>query len=316
MSDAPDHSAKMASAPPEIARAGTLPEIFNARVALTPGFLAYREFDAHRQSWIDWTWGAVAAGVARWRRAFAGERLPAGSRIGTLMASGVTCVCADQAALSLGLATVPVHRTDNPGNVGFILRDSEISALVIDNPDYWAQLAPEVASLASLRRIVIVSDAAEAADPLAADPRATRSAAWLDAARPAEASGPAVSPEILAAIVYTSGTTGRPKGVMLSHRNVVSNVLSVLKRVRPSTEDVFLSFLPLSHTFERTAGYYLPIAAGSAVAYARSIAQLARTCGQSVRPFSSRCRASTSGHTPLSMTELAKRGRSPAGCSI
>src|SRR5208337_4610109 len=77
-----------------------------------------------------------------------------------------------------------------------------------------------------------------------------------------------------ASIVYTSGTTGRPKGAMLSHRNVVSNVLSVLKRVRPSTEDVFLSFLPLSHTFERTVGYYLPIATGSAVAYARSIPQL------------------------------------------
>ena len=274
MSNAPDRLAKTACAPPEIARAGTLPEIFHARVALTPKLLAYREYDARRQSWTDWTWGAVAAEVARWRRAFAGERFPAGSRIGTLMASGETCVCADQAALALGLAIVPVHRTDNPGNVGFILRDSEISALVIDNPDYWAGLAPEVAALASLKRIVIVSESAEAADPLATDPRATHAVAWLDAARPPEALDPAVSPEMLASIVYTSGTTGRPKGVMLSHRNVVSNVLSVLKRVRPSTEDVFLSFLPLSHTFERTVGYYLPIATGSAVAYARSIPQL------------------------------------------
>jgi long-chain acyl-CoA synthetase len=182
-----------------------------------------------------------------------------------------------------GLAIVPVHRTDNPGNVGFILRDSEISALVIDNPDYWAELAPEVAALASLKRIVIVSDSAEAAGPLATDPRATRAVAWLDAAWPPEALGPAVSPEMLSAIVYASGTTGRPKGVMLSHRNVVSNVLSVLNRVRPSTEDVFLSFLPLSHTFERTAGYYLPIASGSAVAYARSTAQLGDDM-QTIRP--------------------------------
>ena len=273
MSNAPDRSANMACAPPEIARARTLPEIFNARAALTPKLLAYREYDARRRSWIDWTWAAMAAEVARWRRALAGEQFPAGSRIGVLMASGVTYVCADQAALSLGLVTVPVHQTDNPGNVGFVLRDSEVSALVIDNPDYWVELAPEVAALASLKRIVIVSDS-EAAGSLATDPRAIRAVPWLESARPPEAPGPAVSPEMMAAIVYTSGTTGRPKGVMLSHRNVVSNVLSVLKRVQPSTEDVFLSFLPLSHTLERTAGYYLPIATGSVVAYARSIAQL------------------------------------------
>jgi long-chain acyl-CoA synthetase len=78
----------------------------------------------------------------------------------------------------------------------------------------------------------------------------------------------------LAAIVYTSGTTGRPKGVMLTHANVLSNVDAVLRRVAPGEGDVFLSFLPLSHTFERTVGYYLPIAAGSCVAFSRSVQDL------------------------------------------
>ena len=283
MSAIPDRSTQ-APTPPEIAQASTLPDIFNARVALTPGLVAYRQYDARSQTWVDWTWAAVAAEVARWRRALVSERFPAGSRIATIMVSSVTYVCVDQAALSLGLAIVPLHPTDNPGNVGFILRDSEISALVIDNPEYWAQIAPEVTALASLKRIVIVSGAPEAADPLVAtDSRAVRADRWLGAAPPPEASGASVSPEMMSAIVYTSGTTGRPKGVMLSHRNVVSNVLSVMKRVRPSTDDVFLSFLPLSHTFERTAGYYLPIAAGSTVAYARSIALLGEDM-RTVRP--------------------------------
>jgi len=62
---------------------------------------------------------------------------------------------------------------------------------------------------------------------------------------------------------------------MLTHANVVANVRAVLDRVAPLASDVFLSFLPLSHTFERTGGYYLPVAAGACVAYARSVALLA-----------------------------------------
>jgi long-chain acyl-CoA synthetase len=100
---------------------------------------------------------------------------------------------------------------------------------------------------------------------------------WLGLGSPDAAPGeplPAPLPQDLAAIVYTSGTTGRPKGVMLTHANVLSNVEAVLRRVAPQEDDVFLSFLPLSHTFERTVGYYLPIAAGSCVAYSRSVQEL------------------------------------------
>jgi long-chain acyl-CoA synthetase len=95
---------------------------------------------------------------------------------------------------------------------------------------------------------------------------------------PVEAEGHA-----LATIVYTSGTTGRPKGVMLSHQNILQNVKSCLGAFDVFTDDVFLSFLPLSHTFERTVGYYLTMVAGSEVAFARSIPQLAEDF-RSVRP--------------------------------
>jgi long-chain acyl-CoA synthetase len=109
---------------------------------------------------------------------------------------------------------------------------------------------------------------------------------WLDGGRtdggsegrPADVKG-----SDLAAIVYTSGTTGRPKGVMLSHANVIANVKACRGRVRAQAGDVFLSFLPLSHTFERTAGYYYPIAVGAAVAYARSTQQLPEDL-KAVRP--------------------------------
>ncbi|MDL1962532.1 MAG: AMP-dependent synthetase/ligase [Deltaproteobacteria bacterium] len=85
----------------------------------------------------------------------------------------------------------------------------------------------------------------------------------------------ATDPHGLATIVYTSGTMGYPKGVMLSHLNILWNAEAVLEVNPGYCEDVLLSFLPLSHTFERTVGYYAPMMAGSSVAYARSPKDLA-----------------------------------------
>jgi long-chain acyl-CoA synthetase len=88
----------------------------------------------------------------------------------------------------------------------------------------------------------------------------------------------------LATIVYTSGTTGRPKGVMLSHHNILSNAAALSSDVLTTgPDDVLLSFLPLSHTFERTCGYYLTIMSGATTTYSRGIPQLAEDL-QAVRP--------------------------------
>jgi long-chain acyl-CoA synthetase len=107
-------------------------------------------------------------------------------------------------------------------------------------------------------------------------------ARWLPATGVDEAPA-AVDGHALATIVYTSGTTGRPKGVMLSHQNMLQNVKSCLGAFDVYPDDVFLSFLPLSHMFERTVGYYLTMVAGSEVAFARSIPQLAEDF-RNVRP--------------------------------
>jgi len=90
-------------------------------------------------------------------------------------------------------------------------------------------------------------------------------------------------PDALASIIYTSGTTGRPKGVMLSHRNMLTNAHATLQVFGVTIDDLLLSFLPLSHTLERTCGYYLTIMCGATVAYARSIPQLGEDL-LSVRP--------------------------------
>jgi len=84
----------------------------------------------------------------------------------------------------------------------------------------------------------------------------------------------ALRPNDACSIVYTSGTTGEPKGVMLTHNNFLSNVQAVAQIIAVKTSDIFLSFLPLSHVLERLAGYYIPLLSGAAIAYAESIKQL------------------------------------------
>ena len=274
-----------ASAPPPpaadpIGESRTLSELFRARAALSPDAVAYRQHDPASQRWVDWSWRRVAAESARWRAAFAAEGLAAGARVATLMVNGVDYVCVDQAALALGLAIAPLHVTDNPGNVGFIIGDCGAAVLIVDSVDYWERLAPELADCADLVRVVVFAKPDEKID---GDKRVVSASAWLAAAEGKPAPDRPVEPQALAAIVYTSGTTGRPKGVMLSHANVVANVLAARQSVAALPGDLFLSFLPLSHTFERTAGYYLPIAVGATVAYARSVAQLVEDM-RNVRP--------------------------------
>jgi len=84
-----------------------------------------------------------------------------------------------------------------------------------------------------------------------------------------------LSDDTLATICFTSGTSGRPKGVMLSHGNIIANVEQCAATGMARPEDLFLSILPLSHMFERTGGYYLPLSLGAKVAYARGVAQIA-----------------------------------------
>jgi long-chain acyl-CoA synthetase len=258
----------------------TLPELLAARVALTPQGEAYREANPGTGVWQSWTWDAVAQRVARWRGALVPMQLPHGARVAILLPNGVDAMCMDQACLAHGAVPVPLHAIDNPASIAFILADAQVSVLVVQQRAQWDAIAATGATFQALRAVIVTGRWGEhdaAADQLATV--ATRAvpvlplALWLSASLPGVVAG-SPAPSDLAALVYTSGTTGKPKGVMLTHANVVANVRAVLAVVQPTEQDRFLSFLPLSHTFERTAGYYLPIAAGSCVAYARSVQQL------------------------------------------
>ena len=254
----------------------TLPDLFRERIAATPRGEAYRQYDRDAGRWQSFSWAGIGERVARWTRALQAESLPSGSRIAILARGSMEHVCLDQAVLALGMVPVPLHAIDNPESIAYILADSGAQMLLVETEARWSALAGLRERFPALKKVLCL-ERPEAGDTVWAED-------WLKAADGAPHAAPAaIQPEALAAIVYTSGTTGKPKGVMLTHRNVVSNVEALLEIVDVRADDVFLSFLPLSHTFERTVGYYTPIAAGSCVAYARSVQELPQDLRE-VRP--------------------------------
>ena len=254
--------------------AGTLDGLMYERIRRTPEAMAYRSFDAATKTWRDTSWGEAGREIARWHAALQAERLLPGDRVAVHLRNSMEWVCFDQAALACGLVIVPLYTDDRPDNIAYILDDSAVKLLLVNDTPVWKRLVPALAGQNDLQRVLILhpSKTSSSADVIR-DERVRFVSDWLPA-QSAPMEKRTGDPHALASIVYTSGTTGRPKGVMLSHYNMLSIAHSALTMIDAYQEDLFLSFLPLSHTLERTAGYYLPVMSGSTVAYARSIAQL------------------------------------------
>ncbi|MBL3526519.1 MAG: long-chain fatty acid--CoA ligase [gamma proteobacterium endosymbiont of Lamellibrachia anaximandri] len=249
--------------------ADTLGALFQERIRRTPDTVAYTQFDPASESWQDMTWREMGGEVARWQAALQQEDLQPGERVALMLRNCREWVMFDLAAQGLGLVTVPIYTNDRPENIGYILQDAGVRLLLLEGDEQWQNLQQIRHQLAGLNRILTI----EPVDPMGLQPRLASLADWL----PAEAGGyeaADIASDALASLVYTSGTTGRSKGVMLSHSNILWNIEAGLKLITIYPSDRFLSFLPLSHTLERTVGYYMPIAVGANVAYARSIPQL------------------------------------------
>jgi long-chain acyl-CoA synthetase len=195
-----------------------------------------------------------------------------GDRVVLLSENRVEWFLIDKALHLLGAATVPIYSTLTAPQVSFIIRNSEAEVVIVSSEEQAAKVAQIRSELGLVEHVILIDApgasgldgirlhdvSARGADKARAEPELHRRLA-------AE-----VTPEDLASIIYTSGTTGDPKGVMLTHRNFLTNVEASLQVLPIGRSDVALSVLPYSHVFERMVAHYLYPLAGTSIAIAES----------------------------------------------
>ena len=207
----------------------------------------------------------------------------AGQRVAILSENRPEWVIADLATLRLGAVSVPVHPTLSASLIVHILKDSGSNVLIVSQQELWEKLLSLSDQLPQLETLIPIH--VTQADGL----RVAKSVVTFSELLKRGGKQPQPVPDSsqldsLASIVYTSGTTGLPKGVMLTHRNFMFDADGSLRAVPVDEHDVLLSFLPLSHVLERTAGYYAPLVCrGACIAYAESPKTLTANL-QEVRP--------------------------------
>ncbi len=194
-----------------------------------------------------------------------------GNKVLLLSENRVEWALSDYAILSLGAATVPIYPTLLPKQIEYIINNSEGSVIIVSTEQQYEKIKKIRKNLKKVKNIVLMEGEDKG-----------KALSWSDVAKEGEKqlekNKDLIEKEIskverddLASIIYTSGTTGVPKGVLLTHGNFLSNVEGALEVIPVNSEDTFLSFLPLSHVFERMAGHYLAFYCGATIAYAESI---------------------------------------------
>jgi len=202
-----------------------------------------------------------------------------GDRVAILSENRAGWIIADMGILCSGAVTVPIYPTNTPVQIAYLLNHSEAKVVFVSGRAQYQKLLkvrdaiPMLQLVVSFERflgetslpVTTFYQLSEIDDPILDQERAEL-----------EAVMDGIAPEALMTLIYTSGTTGVPKGVMLSHQNVLFDVWYTIEKTRAlSDHEVLLSFLPLSHVLERSVGYYLPIMKGGLITFADSIEKIA-----------------------------------------
>jgi long-chain acyl-CoA synthetase len=206
-----------------------------------------------------------------------------GDRIALLSENRVEWALVDIACLEIGAVVVPIYPTLLAEQIEYLLNDSGSVAVFCSTPDQVEKIRSIREKAPSVRE-VISFEAATSPDTQSLDKLLELGRLNVEDKRPEiDRRADATGPEDTATIIYTSGTTGQPKGVVLTHGNITENVRGVARVIHLGPEDRCLSFLPLSHIFERMAGHYYMLYQGVSICYAESPETVANDMGE-IRP--------------------------------
>ena len=198
--------------------------------------------------------------------------IESGDRVAILSKNRPEWVIADMATAMIGAVSVPIYTTLSRCEITYILNDAEAKAIVIESMDHFEKIMAIISQCSALQYVVSIGALPQPCvrfEALISVGKKMRATAHHHnvSSNPIKAAGR----HDLASIVYTSGVTGQPKGVRLTHGNILSNVEDLVQCTPIDETDSVLSFLPLSHVFERTVGYYTILAVGGSIYYAESI---------------------------------------------
>ena len=210
------------------------------------------------------TFAQIAVRVQHFCGALLESGLTRGERVAILGDNRTEWAVCDLACQMCGLISVPIYATLPASQIEVILKDCGAHLVMVSDKNQSAKIDEIRVNLPDLKEVWNYADFPDL-EQKGADFLAKNAGLY-------ESTWPAALPNDVATIIYTSGTTGEPKGVMLQHKNIIADIEGILK-IGPhlGQDDVFLSFLPLAHTYERTAGHFLPLRLGASVAYSESL---------------------------------------------
>jgi long-chain acyl-CoA synthetase len=197
-------------------------------------------------SWHDWSFSELGNAVRELARGFAALGIEPGDRVALLGETRPEWTLADAALLAAGCVVVPVYHTNSPGECQYVVEHSGARAIVVEDAAQLEKIEAVRDQLPSLEHIVSMEDTGRT--PTVADLRARADEVSVEQL---EARLEDIGPDDMATIVYTSGTTGAPKGCMLTHRNVLFTMEAYIDRVHLRPPATLFMFLPLAHALAR-----------------------------------------------------------------